>query len=240
MRLRRLHFLNRDRAIKNPARLLGAVSLILGAALFGKIAAADSPTDIKTLAAAVDAHYNHLRTLEAEFTEFYRGGGVERTESGTLWLKKPGKMRWEYRSPREKLFVSDGRDAWFYVASDRQARKTAARKLEDIRSPLAFLLGKTKLEKQLRGLSLAPDVTPLAAGDVVLRGVPQGYEDQISEIQLEIGPEHQIVRIVIEEPDGSATEYRFSDQKEDVAVSDARFEFRPPAGTETVEGGLGP
>jgi outer membrane lipoprotein carrier protein len=164
---------------------------------------------------------------------------MERTESGTLWLKKPGKMRWEYRSPKEKLFVSDGREAWFYVPGDRQARKTEAKKLEDIRSPLAFLLGKTKLEKELRGLSLAPDVAPLAEGDVVLRGVPQALGDRISEIVLEVTPEHQIVRIVLEEVDGSATEYRFSDQKEDVRVADARFDFRPPAGTETVEG-IGP
>src|SRR5579862_5997299 len=128
--------------------------------------------DVKTVAAAVDAHYNHLRSLEAEFTELYRGSGMERTETGTLWLKKPGKMRWEYRSPREKLFVSDGKDAWFYVPSDRQARKTAAKKLEDVRSPLAFLLGKTKLEKELQGLSKATDIPPLQPEDTVLRGVP--------------------------------------------------------------------
>src|SRR6202046_344664 len=128
--------------------------------------------DVHAIAQAVDEHYNHLHSLQAEFTEVYHGSGMERTESGTLWLakggmKKPGKMRWEYRSPREKLFVSDGRDAWFYVPDDRQARKMAAKKLEDIRSPLAFLLGKTKLEKELQGLSLAPDVTPLAQGNVV-------------------------------------------------------------------------
>jgi outer membrane lipoprotein carrier protein len=204
------------------------------------IAAGGAAADVKSVAAAVDAHYNHLRTLEAQFTEVYRGSGMDRTESGTLWLKKPGKMRWEYRSPREKLFVSDGRDAWFYVPDDRQARKTAAKKLEDVRSPLAFLLGKTKLEKELRGLSLAPDVTPLAAGDVVLRGVPQGLADRINEIVLEVTPDHQIARIFIQDADGSATEYRFTEQKEDVAVTDARFEFKPPAGTETVEGGLGP
>src|SRR6202049_4959560 len=120
-------------------------------------------------------------------------------------LKKPGKMRWEYRSPREKLFVSDGRDAWFYVPEDRQARKTEARKLDDIRSPLAFLLGKSKLEKELQGLSLAPDIVPLAAGDVVLRGVPQALADRISEILLEVTPEHRIVRIVVEEDEGSGT-----------------------------------
>jgi outer membrane lipoprotein carrier protein len=204
------------------------------------ITAGSLAVDVKSVAAAVDAHYNHLRTLEAQFTEVYRGAGMERTESGTLWLKKPGKMRWEYRSPREKLFVSDGRDAWFYVPDDRQARKTAAKKLEDVRSPLAFLLGKTKLEKELRGLSLAPDVAPLAAGNVVLRGVPRGLEDRIGEIVLEVTSDHQIARIFIQDVDGAATEYRFTEQKEDVAVADVRFEFKPPTGTETVEGGLGP
>jgi outer membrane lipoprotein carrier protein len=192
--------------------------------------------DVKTLAAAVDAHYNHLRSLEAEFTEVYRGSAMERTESGTLWLKKPGKMRWEYRSPREKVFVSDGKDAWFYVPADRQARKTAAKKLEDVRSPLAFLLGKTKLEKELQGLSLASDVEPMTAGNLVLRGVPQAMADLVSEILLEITPDHQIARIVIQEVDGAATEYRFAGMKEDVAIGDGRFEFKPPAGTETVEG----
>ena len=196
--------------------------------------------DVKAEASAVDAHYNHLQSLQAEFTEIYRGSGMERTEAGTLWLKKPGKMRWEYRSPREKLFVSDGKDAWFYVPSDRQARKTAAKKLEDIRSPLAFLLGKTKLEKELQGLSLAPDVAPLAPGNVVLRGVPQALADRVSEVLLEVTPDHQIARIVIQEVDGAATEYRFGEMKEGVAIADGRFQFKPPAGTETVEGGLEP
>ena len=197
--------------------------------------------DIHSIAQAVDAHYNHLHTLKAEFTEIYRGSGVERTESGTLWLekggpKKPGKMRWEYRSPKEKLFVSDGRDAWFYIPDDRQARRTEAKKLDDIRSPLEFLLGNAQLEKELRGLSFAPDVKPMAADDVILRGVPQGFSERVSALLLEVTPQHEIVRIVINEVDGSETEYRFSDPKENVTVPAGLFQFRPPAGTETVEG----
>jgi outer membrane lipoprotein carrier protein len=220
---------------------LAAALLIIGLALsVGAVA-----EDVHSIAQAVDEHYNHLRTLQAEFTEAYHGSGMERTESGTLWLekgglKKPGKMRWEYRSPREKLFVSDGRDAWFYVPGDRQARKTDAHKLDDIRSPLAFLLGKSKLEKELQGLSLAPDIAPLTAGDVVLRGVPQAMGDRVSEILVEINPEHAISRIVIDEADGSTTEYRFSDQKENVPIPAGKFEFRPPPGTETVEGEAAP
>jgi outer membrane lipoprotein carrier protein len=196
--------------------------------------------DVKTVAAAVDTHYNHLRSLQAEFTEVYRGSGMERTETGTLWLKKPGKMRWEYRSPKEKLFVSDGKNAWFYVPEDRQARRTAPKKLEDIRSPLAFLLGKTKLEKELHGLSLAPDVESLAAGNVVLRGIPEALTDRVSEILVEITPDYRIARIVIQEVDGAATEYRFGEMKEDLAIANSRFEFKPPTGTETVEGGMEP
>src|SRR6201997_3175604 len=164
---------------------------VLVSLLSAPVWAADAASDISNLAAAVDAHYNHLRSLEAEFTEVYRGAGMDRTETGTLWLKKPGKMRWEYRSPKEKLFVSNGKDAWFYVPDDRQARKESAKKLEDIRSPLAFLLGKTKLEKELHGLSLAPDIEPLTAGNVVLRGVPTALSEQINEIVLEVTPEHR-------------------------------------------------
>ena len=209
------------------------------------VSAPTGAADVHSVATAVDEHYNQLRTLEAEFTEIYRGSGMERTESGTLWLakaglKKPGKMRWEYRSPREKLFVSDGKDAWFYVPGDRQARRTDARKLDDIRSPLAFLLGKSKLQKELQGLSLAPDVTPLMAGDIVLRGVPRALAGQVSEILLEVTPEHRIERILLNEVDGSVTEYRFSEQKENQAIPEGRFRFSPPAGTETVESELKP
>jgi outer membrane lipoprotein carrier protein len=221
--------------------MMKAMILLAAGVLLGAMAIpAGAAEDLHSIAQAVDEHYDHLRSLRAEFSEEYRGAGIERTESGTLWLakaglKKPGKMRWEYRSPREKLFVSDGKDAWFYVPGDRQARKTDARKLDDVRSPLAFLLGKSKLEKELQGLSLAPDIAPVGAGDVVLRGIPQAFADRVSEIVLEVAPEHRIVRILIDEVDGSVTEYRFSGQKENEAIPNGRFRFIPPPGTETVD-----
>jgi outer membrane lipoprotein carrier protein len=201
--------------------------------------------DIRPLARAVDDHYNHLRSLQSDFTEIYRGDGPERVESGTLWLKKPRKMRWEYRSPKEKLFISDGRVVWFYLPAERQLRKTTLRKLDDWRSPLAFLLGKTKLENELQGLSKAVDQSPLGAGNTVLRGVPravlqQSMAGRVNEVQLEITPSDQIVRIVLVEADGAATEFRFAGWKENAEASDSRFQFTPPRGVETVEGELGP
>lgn len=202
--------------------------------------AALRPQDVHQTARAVDEHYNRLRSLQAEFTEIYRGSGMDRTESGTLWLKKPRKMRWEYRSPKEKLFVSDGRTVWFYLPAAKQVRKTEFQKLDDLRSPLAFLLGKTKLENELQGLSKASDQMPLEAGNVVLRGVPKAMADRISEVLLEITPQNQIARIVLTEADGAATEFRFSNTIENREVADERFRFVPPAGVEAIEGQLGP
>jgi len=196
--------------------------------------------DIHQLARAVDDHYNHLRSLEADFTEIYSGAGMDRQESGTLWLKKPRKMRWEYRSPKEKLFVSDGTAVWFYLPAERQLRKTELKKLEDLRSPLAFLLGKTKLESELQGLSKVIDQPPMIPGNIVLRGVPKAMVDRVSEVQLEITSANQIVRIVLTEIDGATTEFRFANLKENGTLADDRFRFSPPPGVETVEGELGP
>jgi outer membrane lipoprotein carrier protein len=214
--------------------LLGVFVMLLAVAGL----AADSP-DVSAIAKHVDDRYNHLHTMQADFTEVYTGAAVDRTESGALYLKKPGKMRWEYRSPREKLFLSDGKSAWFYLPDDRQVRKSSLKQLDDLRSPLAFLLGKTKLEKELQGLSLAPDMQPLSPGDTVIRGVPKAMADRVSEVLLEITPDYRISRIVIEQADGSRTDFRIADQRENVALSDDLFRFTAPPGVEVVEDSFG-
>jgi outer membrane lipoprotein carrier protein len=190
---------------------------------------------VNQIAGGTDEHYNQLKSFKADFTEIYTGPGTSRTESGALWLKKPGRMRWEYHQPREKLFLTDSHTAFFYVPGERQARKTPLRNLDDIRSPLRYLLGKTKLEKELEGLSLAPDHSPAKAGDTVLRGIPKGMQDRISEVLLEISPSFQIDRIVIQEVDGSTTDFRFANVQENVTVADSLFRFTPPPGVEIIE-----
>ena len=197
--------------------------------------AQSAPVDVRKLADSVDRHYNHLASMKTDFTEVYKGGGMTRTEHGTMWLKKPGKMRWEYRTPREKLFVSDGKTAWFYVPGEKQARRAKVKDLDDLRSPLAYLLGKTKLEKEFEGLSLAPDKKPETAGDIVLRGVPKSMADRVSQVLLEITPESRIAGIYVEELDGSSTDFRFQNERPNVQVADDRFRFSPPPGVETME-----
>jgi outer membrane lipoprotein carrier protein len=196
-------------------------------------ALADTP--VEQIAKKVDQRYNDMRTMTAEFTESYHGAGVNREEAGTLWLKRPGKMRWEYRQPSEKLFVTDGKTAYFYVPGDRQARRAPVKQLDDLRSPLRYLLGKTKLQKEFDNLSLSPDVPAMDPGDVVLRGVPKSMANWVSSVLLEVSPQGEIRRIIADEVDGSATEFRFRDQRENLPVPDDRFRFTPPPGVEVVD-----
>jgi len=135
--------------------------------------------------------------------------------------------------------LSDGKDGWFYLPGDKQVRKTPVRKLDDLRSPLPFLLGKARLEKQLQGLSLAPDRTPRVPGNMVLRGVPKNLADRVSQVLLEVTPDNRIVRIQMDEVDGSVTEYRFDQQQENVQIADQQFHFTVPAGVELIEGDFG-
>jgi outer membrane lipoprotein carrier protein len=209
------------------------VPVLLVAVLCASLSA---QTDVHAIADKVDQRYNHLQTLEAQFAETYSGAGMTRTESGTLTLKKPGRMRWDYDQPRPKMFLTDGTTAWFYVPGERQVRRAPVKQLDDLRSPLRYMLGKTKLEKEFVGLSLASGEKPLYEGDIVLQGIPKSLADRVANTLVEVSPDGLIRRIVIDQMDGSLTEFRFLQQKENVQVPDQRFHFVPPPGVEVVQG----
>ena len=187
-------------------------------------------TDVHAIADKVDQRYNRIQTLQAQFAETYSGAGMTRTESGTLELKKPGRMRWDYDQPRPKMFLTDGKTAWFYVPGERQVRRAPVKDIDDLRSPLRYLLGKAKLEKEFVGLAIDTNAKPLNAGDIVLRGVPKGMQERVSNTLLEVTPDGLIQRIVVEEMDGSVTEFRFLQQKENVQIADQRFQVHASAG----------
>ena len=215
-------------------RASSSIYILLVLSLLGTAIAA-SP-NVHTIADVVDARYNRLHTLEAQFTEIYSGSGATRTESGTLLLKKPGRMRWDYTVPRPKMFLTDGSTAWFYVPGENQVRRMPVKQLEDLRSPLRYLLGKTKLEKEFDSLHIAENEKVVNSGNVVLEGVPKGLRERVARTLLEVTPTGYIQRIVVEELDGSVTEFRFLQQRENVEIPDAKFRFTPPKGVEVVEG----
>jgi len=206
---------------------------LLFALLVFSVSFADQ-TSVSQIASRVDRRYNHLNTLKAQFQEIYSGGGLARNESGELWLQKPGKMRWQYEQPTPKLFIVDGKNAFFYVPSEQQARRMPAKKLDDFRSPIRYLLGRTKLQQEFAKLTISSEA-PKQPGNAVLEGVPKGMEDRVQRVLLEISPADQIVRIYIEELDGSTTEFTFRDIQENIPVKSDLFRFSPPKGVEIVD-----
>jgi outer membrane lipoprotein carrier protein len=179
----------------------------------------------------VDDHYNHLASLRAHYAEHYTGMGMDRTEEGTLLLKKPGQMRWSYATPVGKVFVLDGKFAWFYTPGDAQATKVPAKELDDLRSPLRFLLGHTQLKKELDGLVVMQDGTGSR-----ISGVPKGMSQRVKLLSLWVTGAGAIDRMRLEEVDGAVTEFTFTGLQENVPVKDTDFGFVPPDGVTVVNG----
>ncbi len=183
----------------------------------------------KVLIRRVDDHYNHLHTLRAHYTEHYTGMGMDRSESGTVTLKKPGLMRWSYDTPAGKIFVLDGKYAWFYSPDDAQISRAPAKQLDDLRSPLRLLLGHTQLAKELDQITTAPD-----GANFMITGVPKGMEQRVHLLTLIVDASGVIERMKLEEADGATTEFTFSAIEEDIPLPPSEFIFTPPPGIPVV------
>ncbi len=183
------------------------------------------------LAQRVDKYYNGLHSLRTGFTESFHGMGIDREESGTLLLRKPGKMHWSYTNPAGKIFLLDGKHAWFYSPGDAQVERVSASQLDDLRSPLRFLLGHTQLQKELEGLTLSE--TP---DGLQLSGVPKGMEKRVEKIVLGVSPDGVIHSMSITEIDGAQTAFTFKDSQANVPAPDSDFVFHQPAGIPVVDG----
>jgi len=179
----------------------------------------------------VDDHYNHLASLRAHYVEHYSGMGMDRSEEGTLLLKKPGRMRWSYAEPVGKVFVLDGKFAWFYTPGDAQATRVPAKELDDLRSPLRFLLGHTQLKKELDNLTVVAEGSGFR-----IAGVSKGMAQRVKLLTLGVTAGGAIETMRLEEVDGAVTEFSFSGMQENVPVKDADFVFAPPAGVAVVNG----
>ena len=207
------------------------LSLLAGALLSTCLCAQERSPSAQELAQRVDRHYDRLHSLKAGFTESYAGLGMQRTESGTLLLVKPGRMKWEYSSPPGKIFLLDGKYAWFYTKGDAQVQRIPAKELDDLRSPLRFLLGHTNLEKEIANLTAAAAPN----GAFLLTGQPRGQEKRVTRLTLTVTAAGAISAIEIEEPDGALTRFTFTGEEPDAAISPQIFQFTPPPGVPVVD-----
>jgi outer membrane lipoprotein carrier protein len=204
-----------------------------------------TPSDTRDLVRLLESRYKQGHTFVAEFYEQYtdgHGGGT--AESGTVYLSHPDRMRWDYQSPRQKLFLVDGTNVWYYVPEDHVASRARMKQSTDWRTPIAFLAGRMNLERFCGSIQLVnpdsdPSNAPLDPADSVLRCVPRssssGEQDLIQEVLLEIQPEGFLSRLRILQPGDLAIEFRFGKWQENVAIPESEFHFIPPSGVSIVD-----
>jgi len=208
-----------------------AIALLLIVCATFSFAQNSPPPSAQELAAQVDRHYDQLHTLKAGFREDYAGLGMTRAEGGTLFLQKPGRMLWQYTTPRGKIFLLDGKYAWLYAQGDAQVQRMPAKDLNDLRSPLRFLLGHTQLQKELTGLKLIA----ASNGLYTLSGLPKGQENRVTRLSLTVTAAGAITAIEVVEADGATTRFTFSNEQPNAAIPPTLFQFTPPPGVPVVD-----
>ena len=188
------------------------------------------------------------RTLSgrAFFERYTDGNGGASSESGTVYFSRPGRMRWEYESPEQKLFIVDGTNVWFYVPADHTASRAKLKESSDWRTPLALLTGKADLTKLCRSIQLVgPDAEkgtqldeqPVPAANSVLSCVPReaSGSDASPQVLFETDPDAHLVRVLIREPGHVETEFRFGNWEENGVIPEIKFHFQPPPGVAIVD-----
>jgi outer membrane lipoprotein carrier protein len=203
--------------------------------------------DANSIRRAMETRYQHAHTLSANFFERYSdGNGGALSESGTVYFSRPGRMRWEYESPEEKLFIVDGTNVWFYVPADRTASRAKLKESSDWRTPLALLTGKADLSKLCRSIQLVGgnaekgsefEEQSVPPGDAVLQCVPRdaSANDPALRVLFETDSDARLVRVSIREAGHIETEFRFRNWEENAVIPEIKFHFQPPPGVAIVD-----
>jgi outer membrane lipoprotein carrier protein len=191
--------------------------------------AADAPLD--TLLKGVEGRYNKAKTLQVLFKEEYTPPGHgRRTESGILMLRKPGRMRWDYSQPAGKLFVSDGKLLWLYTPAENRVEKMKFQESDDMRAPLAFLLGKLHFDKEFRNLQGKQEESGTR-----ITAEPKTDNLPYSAVEFLVAPDSHIKEVKVTGFDKSVLHFTFDQERIDPKLDDKLFQFQVPKGAELVE-----
>lgn len=213
------------------------VLLALVPAVGTVIAAWSEPAmPLDQLVREIQARYRAVRTLRADFTQTYQSGGRTRVESGTAYFARGGLMRWDYREPQAKLVVSDGKKLWLYIPDEKQVTRSSMKTNEDARLPFPLLVSHFDLHRIFSKIEFADEALKAEPGDRVLRGIPRrGYEDEYTQVLMEMTASLDIRRLVVFYPDRSVMEFKFENIEKNIALASNLFAFAPPAGTEIID-----
>ncbi len=216
----------------SPRALLSSLLLLLLAAL--AVSAAD---EVDVVRRGVERHYNRVSTLEAEFVQRHTLGATTIVESGRVYFRKGGRMRWEYDSPEEKLFLADGEFAYLYVPQEKQVRRQSIKQSPDWQAAFALLLGRVDLSRVFGRIELVQVHHLDSPARMQLRGQARSAKQPFSEIWFDLNESYQVLRIEVRQRDGGLMEFHFRNWRENLPLAPDLFRLSVPPGTAWVDEG---
>jgi outer membrane lipoprotein carrier protein len=179
----------------------------------------------------IENRYNRTRTLQVTFEESYMGSGrPRRSEAGELSLRKPGRMRWEYSQPAGKLFLSDGKLIYYYNPISKRAEKLKLKESEDMRAPLAFLLGRLDFDKDFKDFKLKTE-----NGNQLVIATPKSDKLPYKQVEFTVTSLGEIKQLIVSGHDDAVLIFRFSNERINPVLDENLFRFELPAGATWLE-----
>jgi outer membrane lipoprotein carrier protein len=194
------------------------------------VSAIAADTKLDTLLRSVELRYNRAKTLQVLFQEDYTPQGKSRrTDRGILMLRKPGRMRWDYSQPAGKLIISDNKFLWVYTPDDKHVQQLKLQD-DDMRAPLAFLLGHLDFDKEFKNLQARPE-----GADTRIVAEPKTDKMPYSEVQFLVTPDSRIREVRGTLFDGAVLAFTFDQERLEPTLDPKLFQFVMPKGATLVE-----
>jgi outer membrane lipoprotein carrier protein len=220
-------------------RVIPAVVLAVGPAVTGAtsdtLQAPERPP-AQEVAAALQKKYDTIHDFTADFVHESEAGLLRKKQSerGIVQVKKPGMMRWDYKVPEPKLFISDGRRIYLWVPADNQVIISKVPEADQATTAVLFLVGKGNLTRDFR-VSYADDGTP---DTYALRLEPKLPERDYDWLQMVVDRRTlQIRSLSAADTQGGHSTFQFSKFRENTGLSDKTFAFKIPRGADVTNNG---
>ena len=214
-----------------------SLSLSLIASFFLLFATDFFSADLESVVAGLQKRYASVETVTGSFRQTFRAPGIDQVESGVFRMKKPCLMRWEYRQPEEKLFITNGQNAYLYVPSDRQVTIQPFSTADMRDTPLELLLGQADIKKNYTA-SWETALKPEVERTLLIRLIPRRHDSDFESLVLEIDQStYDLRRILMREAGGNTSEFLLTNVVTNAKVRNSDFQFKPPKGVETIHMG---
>jgi outer membrane lipoprotein carrier protein len=222
-----------------------------GAVLSGLLVApawgADGPADekafqeVRDVVKQLQARYEKTKDLQADFYQKTRIEGFERpvTSSGKVYIKKPGRLRWDYLDPaNEEIYVNQD-DVKVYVPEHKQVLVGKLTQMAASKAPLELLQGAAKLDESF-------DIEPTTGRERGVGGIrlitliPKAKDQEstrgLQRIVVEVFPKTYFIRTVsLHEISGNVATFEFSGLKPNLGLGNEIFDFKAPPDVEVVK-----